>query len=212
MSSFTEQMFTAIYEQIMWGDQGGETVSGEGSTINYTKHLREELPKLFEKFNITSVLDAPCGDFNWMRELMKSHPEIQYTGGDIVQPIINQLQATDTTDNQKFIHLDITLSKLPKADLMIVRDCLSHLEPQLVGDFIRNFANSDIKYLLVGTWHNDGSWTNVNLNTGGVHPIDLFSEPYNFDPNVLYSIEDWWGEHRPRKLCLWSLDQIRDLL
>lgn len=206
----TENMFTVIYTNKLW--PGEETRSGEGSTLEYTQHLRTELPKLFEQFNITSILDAPCGDFNWMREFMKDHPEIQYTGADIVKPMIEQLQSTDTKSNQKFIQLDITADKLPDADLMMCRDCLFHLEQQLVGDFIRNFAESNIKYLLTTTYKNDGSWTNINLNTGGFHPIDLLSEPYNFDPAVLYSIEDWHTIHRPRTLSLWSREQIQNLL
>jgi SAM-dependent methyltransferase len=212
MNSFAEQMFTAIYEQKMWGDQYGETVSGESSTLVATKTLREELPDLFKEFDITSVLDAPCGDFNWMRVFMKDHTEIQYTGADIVKSMIEKLQSTDTTDNQKFIQLDITRDQLPDVDLIMCRDCLFHLEQQLVGDFIRNFAESNIKYLLTTTHHNDGTWNNANFNTGGFHTIDLFSEPYNFDANVLYSIEDWIEGQRKRRLCLWSRDQIRDLL
>jgi len=212
MKSFSEQMFTAIYEQKMWGDQYGETVSGESSTLVATKTLREELPKLFKEFNITSMLDAPCGDFNWMRVFMKDHPEIQYTGADIVEPMIVKLQSTDTAENQKFIQLDITRDQLPDTDLIMCRDCLFHLEQQLVGDFIRNFASSNIKYLLTTTHYNDGTWNNVNFNTGGFHTIDLLSEPYNFDANILYSIEDWIEGQRQRRLCLWSQDQIRDLL
>jgi SAM-dependent methyltransferase len=212
MSNFTEQMFTAIYEQVMWGDQGGETRSGESSTLVATEPLRKELPELFKKFDITSVLDAPCGDFNWMRIFMKDHPEIQYTGADIVGSMIEKLKLTDTTNNQKFVQLDITKDQLPDVDLLICRDCLFHFEQQLVGDFIRNFADSNIKYLLTTTHHNDGSWSNANINTGGFHTIDLFLEPYNFNPNVLYSIEDWIPTQRPRQLCLWSQDQIRDLL
>jgi hypothetical protein len=59
MRSFTESMFTGIYEHHLWPEE--ETRSGEGSTLSYTEKFRTELPKLFEQFNITSVLDAPCG-------------------------------------------------------------------------------------------------------------------------------------------------------
>ena len=212
MDKNTEQMFTGIYKHTVWGFHDGETVSGPGSTINYTKELRKELPKLFKQFNITSVLDAPCGDFNWMRTVMKDFPEIQYTGADIVEPIIQKLQQFDTRSNQKFIHLDITQDKLPDADLMICRDCLFHFEPHLVGDFVHNFVASNIKYLLTTTHYNDGTWSNISLNTGGFHPIDLLSEPYNFDSEVLYSIDDWIEGYPPRRMCLWSAEQIKDLL
>jgi len=210
MSTQLENLFTTIYTRNLWCND--ESRSGEGSTLSYTKNLRSELPKLFKQFNITSMLDAPCGDFHWMRPIMSKHSDIQYIGADIVKPMIQSLQTTDTTDNQKFIHLDITKDPLPTVDLMMCRDCLFHFEQQLVGDFIRNFANSNIKYLLTTTYYNDGTWDNVNLGTGGFHPIDLMSEPYNFDTDVLYSIEDWHSHHKPRKLSLWSLQQIKDLI
>ena len=208
--NFTENMFTVIYTQGLW--PGDETRSGEGSTLDYTQGLRAELPEMFAKFGITSILDAPCGDFNWMRSLMDGCPDIDYTGVDIVRPMIDQLQRTDTRPNRRFQHLDITADPLPTADLMISRDCWFHLSWDLVGSVIRNFAASDIRYLLTTTYYNDGSWSNVDLNIGGFHPIDLLSEPYNFDPAVLHSIEDWHGDHRPRRLCLWSREQIQDLL
>lgn len=208
--NFTENMFTSIYTQHLW--PGDETRSGEGSTLSYTASIRSALPEMFAKFGIKSVLDAPCGDFNWMRELMNSCPDIDYTGADIVRPMIDQLQQSDTGINRRFVHLDITQDQLPTADLMISRDCWFHLSQELVGSVIRNFADSDIKYLLTTTYYNDGSWTNVDLNVGGFHPIDLLAEPYNFDPAVLHSIEDWHGTHRPRRLCLWSREQIQSLL
>jgi hypothetical protein len=33
------------------------------------------------------MLDAPCGDFNWMKEVDLS--AVHYTGGDIVEPLVN---------------------------------------------------------------------------------------------------------------------------
>ena len=45
---------------------GPETTCGAGSTVRYTATIRAWLPIVFRELRINSVLDAPCGDFNWM--------------------------------------------------------------------------------------------------------------------------------------------------
>ena len=55
-----EDRFTWIYKNNWW--DSNESLSGAGSTLEYTNNLRKELPKLIIDFNICSVLDAPCGD------------------------------------------------------------------------------------------------------------------------------------------------------
>jgi hypothetical protein len=61
--------FIDIYHQNIFG--GIESRSGNGSTLVQTAVIRDEIPLLFKELNIKSVLDAPCGDFNWMKEIMK---------------------------------------------------------------------------------------------------------------------------------------------
>ena len=60
-----QEVFTKIYDTKFW--YNCESLSGAGSNLLYTENLRKELPKLFDIFNIKTVLDAPCGDMNWMR-------------------------------------------------------------------------------------------------------------------------------------------------
>ena len=73
-----EQRFTWIYQNDYW--QSKESVSGTGSTLKYTENLRKELPSLFQKFGIHRVFDAPCGDFNWMSQLLRE-VDVSYIGG-----------------------------------------------------------------------------------------------------------------------------------
>src|SRR3954471_18881233 len=81
-----EEIFTTYYRENVWIND--ESVSGDGSTLEYTKNLRQELPLLFETLQINSILDAPCGDFNWFREV--SRGPISYVGGDIVPDLIQR--------------------------------------------------------------------------------------------------------------------------
>jgi hypothetical protein len=62
-----KEVFTHHYQQNEWGDQ--ESISGPGSTLEYTANLRAKLPELCERLGVRPLLDAPCGDFNWVREI-----------------------------------------------------------------------------------------------------------------------------------------------
>lgn len=199
--------FTSIYKQNLWGDS--ESVSGAGSTLEYTENLRKDLPKLIKKFKIKSILDAPCGDFNWMKEVLPEL-DVKYIGSDIVKSLIDKLNETYGQDNLNFSVLDITHDGLPSADLMICRDCLFHLHPDSVRQFFINFANSDIEYLLTTTHINkDNEFSNVRkMRSGDFKRIDLFSHPYNLDSNVLFRIKDFTPGFPPREMVLFKKDQI----
>jgi hypothetical protein len=77
--------FTEIYNNNGWCSP--ESRSGNGSELKNTIKLRSELPYLFVKYNIKSILDIPCGDFNWMKEVDLTN--IEYKGADIVESLIN---------------------------------------------------------------------------------------------------------------------------
>jgi hypothetical protein len=92
-----------------------ETVSGPGSTVKYTENLRKELPLLFEKFEFSTILDAPCGDYNWMR--LVERPEVHYIGGEIVPELVEDNNARWADYNTRFILCDILKDELPAVDL-----------------------------------------------------------------------------------------------
>jgi len=64
---YMPSVFSQIHRNNLWGEQ--ESVSGNGSSLAATANLRQELPPLLAGLNVTSLLDAPCGDFNWMKEV-----------------------------------------------------------------------------------------------------------------------------------------------
>ena len=200
-------IFKSIYEKNSWGNN--ESVSGNGSTLFYTKNLREQLPILINEFKINSILDAPCGDFNWMKEVLPNL-NVEYTGGDIVEPLVNKLNQNYKNSKTKFCVLDITEDNLPTADLMICRDCLFHLEPALVKKFFKNFISSNIKYLLTTTHINENNeFQNVRkMRTGKFNKIDLFSEPYNLPSNVLFRINDFVPGWPKREMVLFKREDL----
>jgi len=208
-----EEVFTDIYVNRRWDEpnKSNESVSGNGSTLDYTKNLRQELPKLFDTFAIRTVFDAPCGDLNWMSRVLASHPDIDYTGGDIVQPLIDKLNKTYANNNNvKFVKIDIINDSLPLADLMICRDCLFHFSEENIKLFLKNFVASDIAALLTTT--DLLPEPNRDIDTGNYRHLNLLEEPYNFTPNYIYEIDDWPYPTPPtRKMLMWSREQIEEI-
>ena len=185
-----EDRFTKIYLSNHWNSP--ESSSGEGSTIENTQNIRNELPKIFKKYEIESMLDAPCGDFNWMR-LVTQKSAIRYVGGDIVKPMIKKNQAQYGNNDTSFLHLDLAKSSLPKVDLLFCRDCLFHLSYQDIANVLENFLSSQIPYLMTtSSAALDGPRiNNSNILTGDMRFIDLFSRPFSLSQtDVLESISD----------------------
>lgn len=203
-----KELFSGFYKQNRWSNP--ESRSGPGSTLEYTENLRARLPELFAEFEIGVVLDAPCGDFNWMKEVV-ANCDISYTGCDIVPEIVESNQQY-ASDRVQFRQLDITSDELPYADLMICRDCLFHFSEEYIWKFLNNFAQSGITYLLTSSHINDNK-KNQNIDVGEFWPLNLFVEPYNFDRNcVLFSIDDWIGRYEPREMILVSRDHVEQVV
>ncbi|HYV13569.1 MAG TPA: hypothetical protein VE980_21875, partial [Pyrinomonadaceae bacterium] len=60
-------VFSEIYQTNAWQDP--ESVSGRGSTLARTNVITSNLPVLLQELNANSLIDAACGDFNWMRHV-----------------------------------------------------------------------------------------------------------------------------------------------
>ena len=182
-----EEVFTRLYKRNIWGSN--ETVSGPGSELSYTECLRRHLPRLLSQYRVTRILDAPCGDFNWMRQVVPDLG-IEYIGGDIVQEIVVRNQQEFGTKGVSFRHLDIVRDPLPASELMMVRDCLFHLSYRDIFGFLVNFSRSDIGLLLTTT-HLPDDGENRDIRTGDVRSIHLFSPPFCFPQSPLQRLSDW---------------------
>ena len=118
-----QEVFTSIYQSNYWGDQ--ESKSGPGSNKEQTAVVKGVIEKVILEYQIKSVLDIPCGDFNWMKDVDLAN--CIYTGGDIVQSLIAHNQKNyQRREEISFIHLNLATSSLPLNDLLFCRDCLVH--------------------------------------------------------------------------------------
>src|SRR6266702_8236165 len=107
------QRFRRIHDTNMWG--AAASASGLGSEIDATIVLRAELPRLFRKLGVTSLLDAPCGDAGWIN---KADLGVRIAGVDIVPSLIESLQARAATGEIRgeYDLADISRDCLPRCD------------------------------------------------------------------------------------------------
>lgn len=195
-----KDVFTRIYQDNFWASD--ESVSGQGSTLAETKRLRQNLQDFIRYHRPQSILDIPCGDFNWMSEVDLSG--IKYIGADVVENLIYKLRNRYHNQNLEFEVLDITKDKLPKVDMVLVRDLFGHFSNADVKLALKNLRASGSRYLLSTTFPNR---ENVrDIETGQWRPINLASMFGLPDPLVLIR-EGVTGEFSDKSLGLWSLKE-----
>lgn len=200
-----QDRFTLIYRRNAWGSK--ESVSGSGSTFAMTNSVRSLLPIIFEKFEIKSILDVPCGDFNWMK--LVDLNGISYLGGDIVEPLVADLNRNFSSTFVSFTQFDITIDRFPKSDLVLNRDCLFHLSYRDIQLTLSNFLKSGSMYFLSTSYENGGKFTNTDIRSGDFRLIDLFTSPFCFPANFHFEVpEQGEGALPPRKLYMWDRDQV----
>lgn len=185
MANQTADVFRKIYQEQGW--HSAESVSGWGSELRNTERIIRELPGLLRRFGVASVLDVPCGDFNWMRHV--DLDGIDYTGADIVPDLVIANQAAYGTHHRRFIHLDLLRDELPNRDLVLCRDCLFHFSHLDVLRAFERFANTAARYLLTTTFVYRTYPRNADIVTGQWTPINLEMPPYDLDPPLALLIE-----------------------
>ncbi len=202
-------MFSNIYESRAWGD--GETVSGPGSTLEYTAAFRDDLAKLLRELGTRTLLDIPCGDFNWMREVVRGIERRfeGYIGADVVAELIERNRLRHADPARTFLHLDITAGPLPRADVLFCRDCLVHFSLEDVHAALRRIRESGSTWLITTTF--TGPRENEDIPTGYWRPLNLERPPFNFPPPLRLIDEKCQrgdGAYADKHLGLWEIANL----
>ncbi len=100
--------------------------SGPGSSTYATANTRRIIITVLQLYNLTSMLDIPCGDITWMPEVWKQYRQFQYIGADIVPQLVAENRVK--FPEQQFMILDMVEGVLPEVDLIFCRDALQHLQ------------------------------------------------------------------------------------
>ncbi len=191
--------FSEIFFQNAWDCE--ESLSGSGSSLVQTVSIRKELPILLKKINAMSLLDIPCGDFNWMSKINLSLDK--YLGGDIVPNLISQNRKKYENNIRKFKVIDLTKTTLPKRDVILCRDCFIHFSYKDIFAALKNFKKSKSTYLLTTTFIN--LQKNRNIFTGGWRTINMQKPPFNFPKPIKLILE---SRNLFKFLGLWKMEDI----
>lgn len=208
-----EERFFWIYAGNRWG--GGVSRSGLGSDLAQTVEIRSQLPKLIQDFRVKTLLDVPCGDCYWIFHVDLRHLD-KYIGADIVKDMIvrnKEKYATDFDLTREFLTLDICNDEIPKADMVLCRDCLVHFSFEHVWQALGRFGRSSAEYLLMT--HFTGKRDNVDIVTGEWRPLNFERPPFLLPRPIRVIDERCTLEHgrfADKSLGLWRIEDLSSAL
>ena len=191
--------FDVIYACNRWAS--GYSSSGRGSTLEHTKVIRTALVNLLPKFS--SFIDAPCGDFHWMKSVRSLVPDFdsKYLGIDRVQTLIQQ--NTSLFPTLQFRVGDVEMMN-DNAELVLMRDLLQHLKTDTQIAILRTLKRNGSKLLLIN--YNPILVANVLVRIDPAPDwceINLEKSPFGMKPIYTYK-SDGLDKH-------YGLFQIKDI-
>ena len=199
-----EETFQQIYEAGHWN---ADSVSGSGSTDEQTRQLHIALPALLESLKAEVLLDLPCGDLSWMHTI--DLPVDTYIGADLIPDLVARNRERFAALNRHFEVLDLTCDLLPKADVLLCRDCLVHFSFEDFGRALANIKRSPIRFLLTTTFPN--TTVNEDITTGDWRTLNLERAPFNFPPSLALLNEHCTesdGRYADKSLGLWRVEDL----
>jgi hypothetical protein len=180
----TKAVMQQVYTQNLWGENGTEFYSGEGSHDPelIEPYLAEVIRflKSFEKY--ITICDLGCGDFNIGNQLI---PYVErYIAIDIVPELIHYNARNFADSKVEFVCTDIAKDKLPKADCAILRQVLQHLSNIEIQQIVEKLPQ--YKYVLLTEHVPDGEYVpNKDIISGqGIRlkkqsGVDLLRPPFS---------------------------------
>ena len=181
----TKAAMEQVYALGLWGDNGTEFYSGEGShdpslVQPYIKAITAFLTSFEEPL---TICDLGCGDFNIGRALVPKARK--YIAVDIVPELIDFNTKTFQHPNLEFQCLDIAKDNLPPGDCVIVRQVLQHLSNAEIEKIVNKLYQYQYMILTEHVSKGDflpnkdiisGQGTRLRKQSG----LDLLEAPFHF--------------------------------
>jgi hypothetical protein len=167
-----QDLFSHFFRSNKWNSP--ESVSGVGSELRYTRHLRDGLLWFTSPNQIQTLLDSPCGDLNWMQHIAGCF-EV-YTGVDIVPAIIDR-------NRERFPRLEFEVGNLltyqpdQPYDLVLVRDALVHLPLFEARKAWENILTWDFRFLAITNFPETRS--NKQIDLGAWRELNMMLPPFD---------------------------------
>ena len=198
-----ETWFTRIYEHNEWGNNGSTTYrgsSGGGSSVEANEVYTQQIRQLIQDYDIKSVVDLGCGDWQSSHLIYKDLKNVTYTGYDCYKPMIesNQSQFAESHPHCRFEHLDIFKDRkqIKDAELYILKDILQHWTCAEIKTFLDWIATKPFRCVVV-------------CNCSG-QTVDYQDEPFrsrplsvNYYPLKRYPLMKWF-EYGTKEVSGWT--------
>ena len=194
-TNLKKKVFTSIYKSNHWVQDEdilpseNISVSGHGSNINTEQffNLKKNFNDFIHNYKIESILDMPCGDFLWMKEIIKDK-KINYLGVDIVRELIEKNNNKFQNNDINFENHDILKYSPSKSfDLIIIRDLFIHIDNSDILEILNKIKNIDFKFIALNSYDNK---INTNVIIGKHRKINLLNHPFNLK-KPFYSFKDY---------------------
>ncbi|MEA1953752.1 MAG: sulfotransferase [Campylobacterota bacterium] len=187
--------FTSAKQFVEFGlkeksDGNRESASGPGSYQNNTKEVSDFIFNSVKKYNIKSILDLGCGDWNWFSLLIerirkeKGFEKFKYIGWDAHSVLIDELN-NKYGDNHTTFHVsDIVTEEYPVVDLILCRDVLFHIKPAIIKNILDKIYASKANYFITTSYDIHQNYkdetikNNNNIENWFFHPVNLDIAPY----------------------------------
>ena len=169
-------------------------------------------------FHLNAMIDAPCGAMAWqtplLNHLVHTKPGFRYLGIDVVKHVVqknsnrfsgawtfykNISKSVNPGFSVAFLHADLANTSnwsMPLGyDLILCRDALQHLRYDDIWRVLHRFADSDAKYILIGSYpegsmhcapYMDGSPNRNLARPGAFFCIDLQRPPFRLMPTDIF--------------------------
>ncbi len=197
-----EEVFTFIFDKRIWKSR--ESVSGQGSEVTSASILIQQLPLVFKQLNVESMLDIPCGDFNWMSKT--GLEGINYTGADIVGKLIEDNKIKYQDQPLQFLKMNIAADEIGNYDLVFCRDCFVHLENALVLSALKNIRKSGSRYFMATNF--PALKVNKDITTGEWRMINLELPPFNLPKPFLVINEGDQRINKDKSMACWVIKDL----
>jgi hypothetical protein len=178
-------IFEEIYENNIWGNNGGE-----GSQINYNKDTYVPfLKKFIIDNNIKTIVDLGCGYFT-CGKLLYDDLDILYTGYDIYNKAVENNSNNFSSSKYTFGWLDFCSNneKLISGELCILKDVLQHLSINNITNLLDYIINSKkYKYILICNCC-DQRKDNADIRDGAFRQLSCEFLPLKkYNPRKIYN-------------------------
>lgn len=180
-----EEAFTRIYSTGAWGKG-----SGAGSLPAHCLQWISFVRGFIRERHVSSVVDLGCGDWQFSPYIYHDLQGVQYTGYDVVEPVIEANRNQWGPQGYAFEHLEFStcVPDIRDAELYILKDVLQHWSSARISRFLRELLSSknSLRFVLLCNCAEPEDWPEDDIADGGWRPLFASRPPLcEFGPRVL---------------------------